>query len=64
LGLLRLHNGAGSVSGLATDLANARTMINRLRELGAAQAEVEAISPETRDKRLESGIARDWRAVT
>ncbi|HKV73309.1 MAG TPA: protein kinase, partial [Gemmatimonadales bacterium] len=47
LGLLRLHNGAGSVSGLATDLANARTMINRLRELGAAQAEVEAISPET-----------------
>ncbi len=64
LGLLRLHNGAGSVSGLATDLANARTMINRLRDLGAAQAEVEAISPETRDKRLESGIAGDWRAVT
>lgn len=47
LGLLRLHNGAGSVAGLATELANARTMINRLRDLGSAQAEVERISPGT-----------------
>jgi hypothetical protein len=57
LGLLRLHNGAGSVSGLATDLANARTMINRLRDLGAAQAEVERLAPESRAWSRESRVA-------
>ncbi|MEO8029611.1 MAG: serine/threonine-protein kinase [Gemmatimonadota bacterium] len=47
LGLLRIHNGAGNVSVLATDLANANTMIKRLGRLGAAQAEVDRISPAT-----------------
>jgi serine/threonine-protein kinase len=47
LGLLKVHNGIGDVAGLATDLANARTMMDRLRYLGGAQAEVEKISPST-----------------
>jgi len=47
LGLLRLHNGAGAVSALATDLAQAKTRMEDLRRLLAAQAEVERISPST-----------------
>jgi len=47
LGLLRLHNGAGAVSSLATDLAHARTRMEALSRLLAAQAEVERISPST-----------------
>ncbi|MFI5208891.1 MAG: protein kinase [Gemmatimonadales bacterium] len=47
LGLLRLHNGAGAVSALATDLAHARTRMEDLRRLLAAQAEVERLSPST-----------------
>jgi len=47
LGLLRLHNGAGAVSALATDLAHARTRMEDLRRLLAAQAEVEQLSPST-----------------
>jgi len=63
LGLLRLHNGAGSVSGLATDLAIARTMISRLRDLGAAQAEVERISPQSRVESRESSIPSEGHAA-
>lgn len=47
LGLLRLHNGAGEVAALATDLAQARMRMEDLRRLLAAQAEVERISPST-----------------
>jgi serine/threonine-protein kinase len=55
LGLLKLHSGGGTVAGLATDLANAKTMINRLRDLGSAQAEVDRISPPTSPK-----VVRPW----
>jgi hypothetical protein len=47
LGLLRLHNGAGAVASLATDLAHARTRMAALSRLLAAQADVERISPST-----------------
>jgi hypothetical protein len=57
LGLLKVHNGIGNVQGLATDLANARTLVDRLHHRLAAQAEVEKISPESKVWSRESRVA-------